>query len=131
MVAVVVALMVTAISSVHFLLRPHLLTFAFVYLTFRACQTQHKDGGWAIAWVPVYTALLANFHGGFVALPVITATAGFGHAISGAWDTARSATWRSLSLRRWPVASRHWRIPMGSDSIAMSTISWFRVASRN
>ena len=43
-VAVVVALLVTAISSIHFLIRPHLFTFAFVYLTFRACQKQHENG---------------------------------------------------------------------------------------
>ena len=43
-VAIVVALLVSAISSIHFLLRPHLFTFAFAYLTFRACQKQHKDG---------------------------------------------------------------------------------------
>jgi hypothetical protein len=79
----------TAISSIHFLIRPHLFTFALVYLTFRACQRQHKEGGWAVALVPFYTALLANLHGGFVALPVIVATAALGHAISGAWDGAR------------------------------------------
>ena len=39
--------------------------------------------------MPIYTALLANLHGGFVALPVIVATAALGHAVSGAWDAAR------------------------------------------
>ncbi len=88
-VAVVVALLVTAISAIHFLIRPHLFTFAFVYLTFRACQKQHQHGGWSVALVPLYTALLANLHGGFVALPVIVATAAIGHAIAGPWDAAR------------------------------------------
>jgi hypothetical protein len=88
-VAVVVALLVTAISAIHFLIRPHLFTFAFVYLTLRACQKQHKEGGWAVAPIPIYTALLANLHGGFMALPVVVATAGLGHLISGAWDAAR------------------------------------------
>lgn len=88
-VAVVVALLVSAVSSVHFLLRPHLFTFAFAYLTLRACQQQHKKGGWAVGLVPLYAAALANLHGGFVALPVIVATAALGHAISGPWDAAR------------------------------------------
>jgi hypothetical protein len=88
-VAVVVALLVSAVSSVHFLIRPHLFTFAFAYLTFRACQKQHKQGGAWVAMVPIYTAVLANLHGGFVALPVIVATAALGHAISGSWDAAR------------------------------------------
>jgi len=73
----------------HFLIRPHLLTFALAYLTFRACQKQHEKAGWQLAPVPIYTAILANLHGGFVALPLIVATAGLGHAISGSWDRAR------------------------------------------
>jgi hypothetical protein len=93
-VAVVVALAVYAISSMHFLIRPHLFTFAFVYLALRACQKQHKEGGWAVAAVPLYTAVLANVHGGFVALPVIVATAAIGHAISGACEAGR---WRNLA----------------------------------
>jgi hypothetical protein len=88
-VAIVVALLAAAIGGMHFLIRPHLFTFALVYLTFRACQRQHQLGGWRIAVVPIYTAILANLHGGFVALPLIVATAGFGHAISGPWDSAR------------------------------------------
>ena len=61
----------------------------FFYLTLRACQKQHERGGWGVFLVPLYTAILANLHGGFVALPMIVATAGVGHAISGPWDAAR------------------------------------------
>jgi hypothetical protein len=89
-VAVVVAVLMVSIGAIHFLIRPHLFTFAFVYLSLRACQRQHTRGGWAVALVPIYTALLANLHGGFVALPVIVVTAGLGHAISGDWDAARA-----------------------------------------
>jgi hypothetical protein len=88
-VAIVVAMLAAAIGGVHFLIRPHLFTFAFVYLTFRACQKQHRDGGWSVAAVPLYTGLLANLHGGFVALPAIVITAAFGHAIAGSWGAAR------------------------------------------
>jgi hypothetical protein len=88
-VAIVVSLVAAAIGGIHFLIRPHLFTFAFVYLTFRACQKQHENGGWKIALVPIYTAILANVHGGFIALPVIVATAAVGHAISGRWDSSR------------------------------------------
>src|SRR5262249_4819228 len=89
LVAVVVAILAVAVGSIHFLIRPHLLTFGFVYLTLRACQEQHEHGGWGIFVVPIYTAILANLHGGFVALPVIMATAGVGHAISGPWNASR------------------------------------------
>jgi hypothetical protein len=88
-VAVAVTLLAVAVGSIHFLIRPHLFTFAFVYLTLRACRQQHRNGGWAVLLAPVYTALLANLHGGFVALPVIVATAAIGHTVSGPWDAAR------------------------------------------
>jgi hypothetical protein len=88
-VAVVVTALVVAIGAIHFLIRPHLFTFLFVYLALRSCQRQHKEGGWSIWLVPIYTAILANLHGGFVALPVIVATAALGHAVSGTWDLAR------------------------------------------
>jgi hypothetical protein len=87
--AVVAAILAMAIGSIHFLARPHLFTFGFVYLTFRACQKQHERGGRSIFLVPLYTAIMANLHGGFVVLPMIAATAGLGHAISGNWDAAR------------------------------------------
>ena len=88
-VAVVVSLAMAAIGCIHFLIRPHILTLAFVYLTLRVCQKQHERGGLSIVWVPVLTAILANLHGGFLALPAIVATAAVGHAISGPWDQAR------------------------------------------
>ena len=89
LVAILVAILATAIGSIHFLIRPHLFTFGFFYLALRDCQKQHERGGMAIFRVPFYTAILANLHGGFVALPIVVATAGLGHAVSGRWDEAR------------------------------------------
>ncbi len=88
-IAVVVSVFAVCIGAIHFLIRPHLFTFMFVYLAMRACQAQHRAGGWAVLRVAFYTAVLANLHGGFVALPLIVATAGLGHAVSGPWDAAR------------------------------------------
>jgi hypothetical protein len=89
MIAVYVTLAMVAIGCIHFLIRPHLITLALVCLTFRICQKQHERGGWIVAWVPFLTVILANLHGGFVALPGIVGTAAVGHAISGPWDEAR------------------------------------------
>jgi hypothetical protein len=88
-VAVVVSLLMAAIGCIHFLVRPHIFTIALVFLTLRVCQKQHERGGWAVAWVPLFTMLLANLHGGFLALPVVVATAALGHAASGPWDEGR------------------------------------------
>jgi hypothetical protein len=93
MAAMAAALLAAGIGSIHFLARPHLFTFGFVYLTLRACQRQHERGGWVVFLVPIYTMILANLHGGFVVLPMIAAAAGFGHLISGRWDASR---WREV-----------------------------------
>ena len=87
--AVFVALLDGGDRLIHFLIRPHLFTFAFVYLTFRVCQKQHERGGWIVAWVPLLTAILANLHGGFLALPVIVATAASAMRSRARWDEAR------------------------------------------
>ncbi len=89
--AIVATILAMAIGSIHFLARPHLFTFGLVYLTFRACRRQHDQGGWAVFLVPIYTAILANLHGGFVILPMIVATSAMGHAIAGPWNPGRRA----------------------------------------
>src|SRR5207244_3207405 len=43
----------------------------------------------ALWTVPLVMIAWGNLHGGFLAGPLIVATAGFGHAISGPWDGAR------------------------------------------
>jgi hypothetical protein len=88
-ISVVVALLMSAIGCIHFLIRPHIFTLAFVFIVLRVCRRQHERGGSIIAWVPVLTAVLANLHGGFLALPAIVATSVVGHAVSGPWDQAR------------------------------------------
>jgi hypothetical protein len=89
LIAVVVTILVAGIGAIHFLIRPHLLTFAFVWWTFRACRSQHERGGWPVMVVPVLMVPWANVHGGFLAGPLIVLTAGLGHAISGPPDRAR------------------------------------------
>src|SRR3954468_6099037 len=88
-VVVLVTVLATGVGAVHFLIRPHLFTLAFVLWTLRACQAQHERGGWSIASIPPLMVVWANLHGGFLAGPLIVLTAGFGHAISGSWDERR------------------------------------------
>ena len=87
--AVAATILAVMVGSVHFLVRPHLLTIAFVLVTARLCLKQHERGGWRIFWVPVLVAVWANLHGGFLAAPLIVVTAALGHAISGELDRGR------------------------------------------
>lgn len=88
-IAVVVAILAVGVSTTHFLVRPHLFTMVFVLWTARACHRQHETGGWAVGIVPLLMIPWANIHGGFLAGPIIVATAALGHAVSGPWDHAR------------------------------------------
>lgn len=87
--AATTAILAAGIGSVHFLVRPHLVTFAMVAWTLHACRIHHERGGRLLWTVPPLMIVWANCHGGFLAGPVILATAMVGHAISGPWDAER------------------------------------------
>ena len=82
-VAAFVAVIAAGVGALHFLTRPHLFTFALVLWTLRACRAYHDRGSKAILTVPIAVGAWANLHGGFLAGPLIVATAALGHAISG------------------------------------------------
>jgi hypothetical protein len=88
-IVLLVSVLAAGIGSIHFLVRPHLFTLAFMLWTLRICQAQHVRGGWAIFRVPLLMIAWANLHGGFLAGPVIVATALLGDAISGPLDPER------------------------------------------
>jgi hypothetical protein len=98
LVAVVVGILATSIGSLHFLLRPHLFTLGFVLVAFRICQRQHERGGWGVLWLAPLTAVLANLHGGFLALPFIGVTSAIGEAVSGPWSATRRSQVFRFSL---------------------------------
>jgi hypothetical protein len=82
LVVVAVAMVMAGVGSIHFLVRPHLLTLAFVLVTLRVCQAQHERGGWRVLAVVPLMTVWANVHGGFLAGPLIVFTAAVGHAVS-------------------------------------------------
>ncbi len=69
------------------LIMPRLL--ALVLWTLQLCQDQHERGGFRVFLVPLLMIPWANVHGGFLAGPVIVASAALGHAISGSMDEGR------------------------------------------
>ncbi|WP_406696750.1 hypothetical protein V5E97_37760 [Singulisphaera sp. Ch08] len=88
-IAAVVTILVVGMSTIHFLIRPHLFTLLFVFWMLQLCQRQHERGGWTILLAPWLMVPWANIHGGFLAGPLILLTAGFGHAISGPWNESK------------------------------------------
>ncbi len=89
LVAFVVAILAAGIGAIHFLVRPHLFTFVFVLWCLVACRAFHDRGSRLLWTIPPVVGLWGNLHGGFLAGPLIVASAGMGEAISGAWDEGR------------------------------------------
>lgn len=87
--ATAATLAAAGIGAIHFHARPHLFTFAFVLGTLSLCRAYHERKGRSIWLVPFLMVAWANLHGGFLAGPLIVATAAVGHAISGPWDAGR------------------------------------------
>ncbi|HEU0368244.1 MAG TPA: hypothetical protein VFR42_03475 [Candidatus Acidoferrum sp.] len=66
-VAVVMLLLVFAASSIHFLARPHVLSWLFVVMWFGFLERFEADGNWRrLAWLPALMVLWVNVHGGFL-----------------------------------------------------------------
>lgn len=89
LVVLVVAVLAAGVGATHFLVRPHLLTLAFVLVTLRVCQDHHARGSRGLFALPLLTALWANVHGGFLAGPFVVFTSALGHAIAGPMDRDR------------------------------------------
>jgi hypothetical protein len=98
LVAFVVAVLAAGIGSIHFLLRPHLFTFALVCVTLRVCREYQRGGGRSIWLVPALVAIWANLHGGFLAGPLIVLTAVAGHVATRPWDAAWRCRLQKLCL---------------------------------
>jgi hypothetical protein len=86
------------VGSLHFHCRPHLATLAGVAFTLLATRAWHRGKRWAIWMVPPVMILWANLHGGFLAGPLILATAGVGHALAGPLDRQRKRELSSLCV---------------------------------
>jgi hypothetical protein len=96
--AVTTVILAAGVGSVHFLVRPHLVTFGMVAWTFHVCRQHHQQGGRLIWSLPPLMVVWANCHGGFLAGPIIVATAMVGHFLSGPPDPERRARSREFGL---------------------------------
>lgn len=88
-VAMLVAVLAAGVGSIHFLVRPHLLTLLLFWGFLQICRRQHARGGWVVGWLPLLSVFWANVHGGFLAGPVVVFTAAAGHAVAGPRDRDR------------------------------------------
>jgi hypothetical protein len=67
LIAVLMLLLAVAASTIHFLARPHVLSWLFAVIWFGALDDFEERGNWRrLAWFPVLMLLWVNLHGGFL-----------------------------------------------------------------
>ncbi len=66
-VAICVLLVALTASTIHFLARPHIVSWLLVVLWFGLLERFEAEGNWRrLAWLPAMTLLWVNVHGGFL-----------------------------------------------------------------
>jgi hypothetical protein len=66
-VAIGMLLLALAASSIHFLARPHVLSWLLVVVWFGVLERFEADGNWQrLGWLPALTLVWVNVHGGFL-----------------------------------------------------------------
>jgi len=88
-----------AVSSVHFLARPHLATLVLVAVSWWLLDSDRRQATrWVWLLVPL-TAIWANLHAGFTAILATLAALAIGTLIESLLDPAKQATRRKQALR--------------------------------
>jgi hypothetical protein len=91
-IAIVTTMIAAAVSSIHWLSRPHLFTLFFLVLFYGALENVRAGKTRLgrvpyLAILPVATILWTNLHGGFIVGPVLIAAYGVGELLKAALTT--------------------------------------------
>jgi hypothetical protein len=87
--ALACCLLAAGASGIHFLARPHLFTLLLFTVSLWLIGRDRREPGWAVWTLVPLTALWANLHAGFVALPASLAVLAVGAVFERRRDLAR------------------------------------------
>ncbi|HSW49778.1 MAG TPA: hypothetical protein VLH09_06355 [Bryobacteraceae bacterium] len=93
-VAFAVTFLAMAVSAVHWLARPHLLSLLFLLISFCILERAAEGKTRALLWLPPLTAVWANVHGGFAGLFLLIGAYAAGELL------------KSLGARTFPASLR-------------------------
>ena len=95
-IAVAVLLLAVSASSIHFLARPHVVSWLLTVIWFGVLEAFERDGkARRLLWLPVTMLAWVNLHGGFLVGFVLLGLYGIGAAVWG-WRAGRE--WRSVRM---------------------------------
>lgn len=119
-IAAALTLISIGASSIHFLARPHLVTWIFVLVWFAVLDEFRRTNAWKrLTLLPLLMLLWVNLHGGFLMglmLPVIFAAAIIWTAVTTSDKSARLNNWiaaRRIGLITLAIAAATFANPYG------------------
>ena len=86
-VALLVTVLAAAGSTIHWLARPHLLTWLFIVIFMSLLERVREGRTRLLWWLPVLTVLWTNLHGGFLAGIIILGAYGSGELVRALIET--------------------------------------------
>ena len=80
-IALLITALAVAVSSIHFLARPHLMTWLFAVVFLTLIERAREGNTRLLWWLPLLTIVWTNLHGGFLAGIAILLTYGCGELL--------------------------------------------------
>lgn len=93
LIAILAMLLISSVSSLHWLARPHMFTWGFLIATLWILESDRRKKSWKVWLLVPMGALWTNLHGGWVALIVTTGIFAVGVGLEDAWKQAQKEDW--------------------------------------
>lgn len=108
LIAVGVTVLTAAVSSIHWLARPHLFSWIFTLLFLNVIESAKSGRPKLLYVLPVLMTLWVNIHGGFVAGIMILGCYAAGESLTAA-IASESSDFRQLLAAAWKSSQNYWQ----------------------
>jgi hypothetical protein len=106
--SMVVTIMTAAVSSIHWLARPHLVSWIFTLLFLHAIESANAGRRRSLYLLPILMVVWVNVHAGFIAGLLILASYGVGEGLTACLVT-ESAESKFVLRSAWQRSAPYWR----------------------
>lgn len=108
LMSMAVTVLTVAVSSIHWLARPHLVTWIFTLCFLNGIESAQSGNRKALFWLPLLMVLWVNMHGGFVAGLLVLSCYAVGESLS-ALTQAESLKGNGLPAAAWHKSAAYWQ----------------------
>ena len=107
-ISMAVTVLTAAVSSIHWLARPHLLSWIFTLLFLNSIESAQLGQRRSLYFLPLLMAVWVNVHGGFVAGLLILGCYAIGEALT-AWFANESHDFQTILRSCWQRSEAYWQ----------------------